>query len=45
MIGDDVVVEGSDVSQENLELVICHHLGLPKPESPKKGIFSRFLHR
>jgi hypothetical protein len=44
MVGDEIVVEGTDVSQENLEMVICKHLGLPKPESPKKGIFSRFLH-
>jgi len=45
IIGDETVVEGSDVSQENLEMVICKHLGLPKPESSKKGIFSRFLQR
>jgi Rad3-related DNA helicase len=44
IIGDEVVVEGSDVSHENLEMVICTHLGLPKPKSPKKGIISRFLH-
>jgi hypothetical protein len=31
MIGDEVVVEGADVSQEMLELVICRHLGLPEP--------------
>jgi hypothetical protein len=45
MIGDEVVVEGSDVSQENLESLICKHLGLPKPKSPKKGILSRLLHK
>ena len=31
MIGDEVVAEGSDVSQEKLESVICRHLVLPEP--------------
>ena len=42
MVADEIVVEGSDVSEEKLESVICNHLGLPPPEPEKKGIFSRF---
>ena len=38
MVGDEIVVEGSDVSEEKLEAVICRHLGLALPESEKKGI-------
>jgi len=38
MVGDEIVVEGSDVSEEELEAVICKHLGLPIPESEKKGV-------
>ena len=45
MVGDEILVEGTDVSKENLESAICRHLGIPKPESPKKGILSRFLHK
>ena len=32
MVGEEIVVEGSDVSEEKLEAVICGHLGLPTPE-------------
>ncbi|KAF0189722.1 MAG: hypothetical protein FD168_20 [Desulfobulbaceae bacterium] len=41
MVGDDIVVEGSDVSEHDLEVVICRHLGLPEPE--KKGMLGRFF--
>ena len=41
MVGDEIVVEGSDVSEQKLEEVICNHLGLPKPEPPKRGFFGR----
>ena len=37
MVGDEIVVEGTDVSDEKLEEVICGHLGLPAPEPQKKG--------
>ncbi len=40
---DEIVVEGSDVSEEKLEEVICNQLGLPAPEPAKKGILGRFL--
>ncbi len=43
MVADEIVVEGTDVSQEKLETVICRHLGLPEPELPKKGLFKRML--
>jgi hypothetical protein len=38
MVGNETVVEGSDVKEERLEAVICRHLGLPPPESEKKGV-------
>jgi hypothetical protein len=41
MVGDEIIVEGSDVSEQDLEEAICRHLGLPKPKPHKKGIFSR----
>ena len=43
MVRDEIVVEGSDVSYENLESVICFHLGLPPPKPKKKGILGRLL--
>ena len=45
MVGDEIVVEGSDVSQEKLEYAICRHLGLPEPVLPKKGIARRLFNR
>ncbi len=41
MVGDEIVVEGTDVSEVDLEKVICRHLGLPEPEARKKGFFGR----
>ena len=45
MVGDEILVEGSDVSQERLETAICCHLGLPEPVIGKKGIVNRLLKR
>jgi len=38
MVGDEIVVEGTDVSEVDLEKVICRHLGLPEPDPRKKGV-------
>jgi hypothetical protein len=43
MVGDEIVVEGSAVSEEKVEAVICRHLGLPEPAPQKKGILKRLL--
>jgi hypothetical protein len=40
-VGDEIVVEGTDVSELDLEKVICRHLGLPEPQPGKKGFFRR----
>ena len=45
MVGDEIVVEGADVSDHEVEVSICRQLGLPEPEPPKKGIFNRLLKR
>ena len=45
MVEEEILVEGSDISQEVLESAICRHLGLPEPEKIKKGLFNRFLKR
>jgi len=45
MVGEEILVEGTDVSDEKLEAAICNHLGLPPPEPQKKGILGRFLKR
>lgn len=41
MVGEEIVVEGSDVSEDKLEEVICSHLGMPKPR--KKGVLRRLF--
>jgi hypothetical protein len=43
MVGEEILVEGSDVSKEKLETAICKQLGLPLPEPQKKGILGRIL--
>ena len=42
MVGDEILVEGTDVADEKLEKMICRHLGLPQPAPHKKGILGRF---
>lgn len=41
MVGDEIVVEGTDVSDHQLESCICRQLGLPEPQ--EKGFLSRLL--
>ncbi|UCF90993.1 MAG: hypothetical protein JSW39_22335 [Desulfobacterales bacterium] len=41
MVGDEIVVEGADVTKEKLEAVIRRHLDLPEPTPRRKGIFGR----
>jgi hypothetical protein len=43
MVGDEIVVEGEDVSDHLIEACICRHLGLPEPEPPKKGILGHIF--
>jgi hypothetical protein len=43
MVADEIVVEGTDVSQHQLEETICRHIGLPPLEKEKKGIFKGML--
>ena len=43
MVGEEIVVEGSDVTDEKLEAVICQHLGLPPPEPQKKRVLGRLF--
>ena len=45
MVGEEILVEGVDVSDDKLEAAICKHLGLPPPDPKKKGILGRVLKR
>lgn len=45
MVGDEIVVEDSDVSQKDLESAICRNLGLPEPVVTKEGIVRRLFRR
>ena len=40
VVGDEILVEGTDVSEDKLEGAICRHPGLAEPLK-KKSIFSR----
>jgi hypothetical protein len=43
MVGDEIVVEGSSISEEKLEAAICRHLGIPEPVSRKKGLLGKLF--
>jgi hypothetical protein len=43
MVGEEIVVEGSDIPEDELEAVICRHLGLPPPEPKKKRLLGRLF--
>jgi len=45
MVGGEIVVEGSDIGEHEVESAICRCLGLPEPEPPKKGLKDRLLGR
>jgi len=45
MVGDEIIVEGSDVEEDKLEAAICRHLGLAEPVPSKRGIIDRLLKR
>ena len=45
MVGEEILVEGTDISQNKLESAICRQLGLPVPEPAKKGLLDRLLKR
>ncbi len=45
LIGDEVVVEGSDVSEEIVPAEIRNQLGMPPLEPGKKGILGRLFDR
>lgn len=43
MVGEEIVVEGSSVSEEIVEAAICRHLGLPEPTARRKGILGKLF--
>jgi hypothetical protein len=43
MVGEEIVVEGADVAEDELEAVICRHLGLAAPAPQKRGILKRLF--
>ena len=45
MVSDEVLVEGSDVTEDKLEAAIRRHLGLPQLEQKRDGILRRILKR
>lgn len=42
IVGDEILVEGTDVSENKLESAICRHLGIAEPPK-KKSIFGRIV--
>lgn len=43
MVAEEIVVEGSDIPEDEREAVICQHLGLPPPEPQKKRVLGRLF--
>ncbi len=44
VVGDEILVEGTDVSEDKLEGAICRQLGLPEPLK-KKSILSKIARK
>jgi hypothetical protein len=45
MVGEEILVEGSDVNEEKLEAAIRKGLGLPPVEEQKRGFLGRLLRK
>lgn len=45
MVGEEIVAEGADVSDHEVEACICRQLGLPEPKAEKRGMLSRLFGR
>ena len=45
MVGHEIIVEGSDVSDKDMEYAICRHLGLAEPKVSKKGLVRRLFEK
>jgi hypothetical protein len=45
MVGEEVVAEGSDIDEPELEGAICRQLGLPEPEIKKDGVLGRLFRK
>jgi len=44
MVGEQILVEGTDVDEHELEKAICRELSLPEPEPPaKKGFLDKMF--
>jgi hypothetical protein len=43
MVGDEIVVEGKDVSEHEVAVHICRQLELPVPEQEKKGLLKKLF--
>ena len=43
MVGEEIVVEGSDVDEFELESAICRQLDLPPPEREGGGILKKLF--
>ena len=45
MVGEEIVVEGTDIDDHAVETAICAALGLPEPEAPRKGLTDKLFGR
>ena len=43
MVGDEIIVEGTDVDLYILETAICKKLDLPMPDRQNKGLFKKLF--
>jgi hypothetical protein len=45
MVGDEIVVEGQDVPEHEVEVHICRQLGLPEPQPRETGVLGRIFRK
>ena len=45
MVGEEIVVEGENVSEDKVEAVICRHLSISPPKPKRKSALDKLLRR
>lgn len=43
MVGGELIAQGCDADENEVEAAICRHLGILEPAAQKKGIIDRFF--
>lgn len=43
LVGDEILAEGTDIPEYDIEVSICKQLNLPLPQKKEKGLFKKLF--